>query len=197
MEDRLKLHAVSPSYGPRPSACCVESKASKVLAKVFLVASFGAVLAVDVSAQVSAQQVTPPASAAPAAPAAAPTPHAAGADTGDRIALELNKLENVSNGCRAYMVVDNKGARAYTALKLDLVMFQTDGVIGRRFALDLAPVKAGKMSVKLFDLDGVKCDDVGSLLINDIMDCKAGAGEESGCLDRLTIASRTKAQLSK
>ncbi len=102
-----------------------------------------------------------------------------------------------AGGCRAYLVVNNKSSRTYTALKLDLVMFQTDGVIGRRFALDLAPVKSGKTSVKLFDLDGVKCDEVGSLLINDIMDCKAGAGEEAGCLERLTVASRTKAQLSK
>ena len=34
---------------------------------------------------------------------------------------------------------------------------QPDGVIGRRFALDLGPLKAQKRSVKMFDLD-TPCD---------------------------------------
>lgn len=162
-----------------------------------LVASLALFAARDASAQAAAAPapVAAPQAADTAAPAAAAA--AAPAAAADKVALELNKLEPVSNGCRAYLVVDNKGPRAYTALKLDLVMFQTDGVIGRRFALDLAPVKAGKTSVKLFDLDGVKCEDVGSLLINDIMDCKAGAAEEAGCLERLTVTSRTRAQLTR
>lgn len=174
------------------------------------IAGLAAVIALGAAGEALAQAAAAPApSAAPAvsngsnaqapsAPSAPSAPAAAApAPVGDAVGLELNKLETVSNGCRAYLVVNNKSGSTYTALKLDLVMFQTDGVIGRRFALDLAPVKSGKTSVKLFDLDGVKCDDVGSLLINDIMDCKAGAGEEAGCLERLTVASRTRAQLSK
>lgn len=164
------------------------------------IAGLVAAIAFGAAGEALAQAAAAPAPATSNGPdAQAPTVPAAAAPSagGEAVGLELNKLEPVSNGCRAYLVVNNKSGRAYTALKLDLVMFQTDGVIGRRFALDLAPVKSGKTSVKLFDLDGVKCDDVGSLLINDIMDCKAGAGEEAGCLERLTVASRTKAQLSK
>lgn len=133
--------------------------------------------------------------AAPATAAATSTAPAASVAS-DKIGVELNKLEALPNGCRAYVVVENKGNGSYTTLKLDLVMFQTDGVIGRRFALDLAPVKPSKTSVKLFDLDGVKCDDIGSLLVNDVLDCKSGGGE-GDCLERLAVGSRTKAQLSK
>lgn len=163
------------------------------------IAGLAAVIAFGAAGEALAQAAAAPAPVTSNGPdAQAPTvPAAAPSAGGEAVGLELNKLEPVSNGCRAYLVVNNKSSRTYTALKLDLVMFQTDGVIGRRFALDLAPVKSGKTSVKLFDLDGVKCDEVGSLLINDIMDCKAGAGEEAGCLERLTVASRTKAQLSK
>ncbi len=114
-----------------------------------------------------------------------------------KIAVELNKLETQQQSCRAYLVIDNQSDKSYDVLKLDLVLFQTDGIIGRRFALDLAPLKAKKRSVKLFDLDGVQCDTIGSFLINDIMDCKAGGADEGGCLDQLALSSRSNVQLSK
>src|SRR5690606_17951637 len=58
------------------------------------------------------------------------------------LTVELNKLESQGSGCRAYMVVQNDSDTSYKAFKLDLVLFQSDGVIGRRFAMDLAPLKA-------------------------------------------------------
>ncbi len=167
-----------------------------VPATLALAALLGAAGAVAQSPAVAAAPASAPAPAAPGVAAQAPAAATAAVAT-DKISLELNKLEALANGCRAYLVVENKSERAYAALKLDLVMFQTDGVIGRRFALELAPVKPAKTSVKLFDLDGVKCDDIASLLVNDVMDCKAGAGDEAGCIDRLALGSRAKAQLSK
>lgn len=113
------------------------------------------------------------------------------------VAIELNKLEAQEKGCRAYFVVDNPGAAAYQALKLDLVLFQPDGVIARRFAVDLAPIKPTKKTVKLFDLDGTQCDKVGSLLINDVTDCKTDAGVRDDCLGAITVKSLTDVQLMK
>ncbi len=114
-----------------------------------------------------------------------------------KVAVELNKLETQQASCRAYLVIDNQSEKSYDVLKLDLVLFQTDGIIGRRFALDLAPIKGRKRSVKLFDLDGVKCETIGSFLINDIMECKSGGADESACLDRLALSTRSNVQLSK
>ncbi len=130
-----------------------------------------------------------------AASALALTASAHAADLG--LSVELNKLESQDKGCRAYMVVDNTGAVGYQSLKLDLVLFQTDGVIGRRFAVDLAPLKASKKTVKLFDLEGTACDKVGSLLINDIVECKSDTGPVADCLTGLTVKSLTNVQLSK
>lgn len=124
---------------------------------------------------------------------------AGGAAAADPVALtiELNKLEAQDKGCRAYIVVDNGNATAYQALKLDLVLFQPDGVIGRRFAVDLAPLKGSKRTVKLFDLEGTACDQVGSLLINDIVDCKSDTGSIDSCLAGITVKSLTSVQLTK
>jgi hypothetical protein len=111
--------------------------------------------------------------------------------------IELNKLEPVDKGCRAYLVINNQSDTAYQSFKIDLVLFQTDGVIGRRFSIDLAPLKAHKKTVKLFDVDGIACDKVGSLLINDVMECKADGAAVGDCLQHLTTSTLTKVQLSK
>ena len=76
-------------------------------------------------------------------------------------------------------------------------MFQSDGIIGRRFALDLAPVRPDKRSVKLFDLDGAQCEEIGSFLVNDIMECRTSTGPATDCLARLKVKSLTKVEISK
>lgn len=113
------------------------------------------------------------------------------------LSVELNKLETHGNGCRAYLVVNNNGKTEYAAFKLDLVLFQKDGVIGRRFAMDLAPLKPEKRTVKLFDLDNIGCNDIGSFLINDVMECKGGSGPVEDCLAALSVKSLTDVELSK
>ncbi len=113
------------------------------------------------------------------------------------VALELNKLETTDKGCRVYVVVNNAGDTAYQSFKLDLVLFQPDGVIGKRLALDLAPIRAQKRTVKLFDFDGVPCDRIGSLLVNDMLECRTEAGQQSDCLAGLSVSSLTSVKLSK
>jgi hypothetical protein len=119
----------------------------------------------------------------------------AGAHAGS-LTIELNKLEPQKDGCRAYVVVTNNSSTVYQALKLDLVLFQPDGVIGRRFALDLGLLRAQKRSVKLFDID-MPCDQVGSLLINDVLECNGETGSIPNCLADMTATSLTKVKLSK
>jgi hypothetical protein len=118
------------------------------------------------------------------------------ASENDNLSIELNKLEPMDKGCRAVLVVNNQTETAYSALKLDLVMFE-GGVFARRVALDLAPVRAEKRSVKLFELDGLSCDKISEFLINDVMECKTSAGFSDNCLKHLEVSSLTKTKLSK
>jgi hypothetical protein len=118
-------------------------------------------------------------------------------ESGEGITLELNKIEKSDKGCRAYVVVTNPTKISYDAFKLDLVMFQKDGIVGRRFALDLSPVRPDKRSVKLFDLDGAQCEEIGSFLVNDVMECRTSAGAPTDCLSRLKVKSLTKVEISK
>lgn len=138
----------------------------------------------------------PPAAEAPATPSAP-------------ITLELNKLEPLpagqpgGPGCRVYMVTSNPGGPALETLRLDLVIFNTDGIISHRVAVDLGPLPAHKTSVRLFDLAGQNCDDIGHMLVNDVMLCSSTGADgtpdqqRAACLSRLQTSSRTKAQLTK
>ncbi|BAQ18592.1 hypothetical protein [Methyloceanibacter caenitepidi] len=113
------------------------------------------------------------------------------------VAIELNKLEPKGSDCRAYFVIDNKSDKAYETLKLDFILFRPDGIIDQRFAVELAPLKAKKRTVKLFDVASTSCDDVGSFLINDVMECKAGSQDVADCLGDLALSSRTDNALNK
>ena len=113
------------------------------------------------------------------------------------LALELNKLEPQGKACRVYLVVDNSSDAAFQALKVDLVVFRTDGVIDRRLLIDLAPVRAAKKSVKIFDLDALTCDAVGSVLVNDVTECRDATGPVLDCADRLKLSSRAGPSLTK
>ena len=130
-------------------------------------------------------------------PAHAQTAGTAGAPQAlPRLAIELNKLETYDKGCRAYVVINNPGAVAYQSVKLDLVLFQPDGVIGKRIAVDLAPLKPSKKTVKLFDLEGMTCDRVASVLVNDVIDCKADSGPITDCVSTMAFTSVAPAPLT-
>lgn len=113
------------------------------------------------------------------------------------LVVELNKLETYDKGCRAYVVINNASESAFQSVKLDLVLFQPDGIIARRFAVDLAPLKGNKKTVKLFDMEGIACDKIASVLVNDVMDCKIDSGPVADCLTKMTLSSVAGAPLNK
>ena len=109
--------------------------------------------------------------------------------------LELNRLEAVGGGCRIYLVVGNDGPAALDSLKLDLVLFGTDGVIDRRLAVEAGPLRAAKTSVKLFDLQDFPCGRLGSVLLNDVLACQPATAED--CFARMALTTRTPAGFTK
>ena len=88
----------------------------------------------------------------------------AGTVAAQEIKLELNKLEPQTNACRAYLVFDNSAGPAIEALRLDLILFDQDGVIARRISVDTAPLRAAKTTVKLFDIPDLSCGNIRRIL---------------------------------
>lgn len=113
------------------------------------------------------------------------------------VQVELNKLEPNGAACRAYLVLANGTASAFETLKLDLVLFDPDGVVARRLAVETAPLPAGKTSLKVFDIDGLACAHVGRVLVNDVMACADASGSRADCLGLVEPGSRTPAPFIK
>ena len=118
-------------------------------------------------------------------------------DSPQKLSLELNKLESRDGACRAYLVLDNPTDATFDSFKLDLVLFGTDGIILRRMAVETAPLRAEKKVVKLFDIAGAACTDIGSVLVNDVIGCSNAQGERDDCITGLKVGSRVSAQMTK
>jgi hypothetical protein len=129
-----------------------------------------------------------------AAPALAETTAPAAAPNG--VSLELNTLEPRGQNCAVNMVFGTSGD-AYQSFKLDLVFFGTDGAIRKRLAVDAAPLRARKTSVKAFEVSGLACDAIGSVLVNDVLDCRSEAGAVADCIDRVETKSRLPVALMR
>ncbi len=112
------------------------------------------------------------------------------AEPAHSLAIELNKLEPNGQSCRAYLVLKNDSARRFDSLKLDLVMFDHDGVVTKRLAVQAAPLSLGKTSLKVFDIDGRDCAAIGSILLNDILTCEVAPQAEGNCLDLVAASAR-------
>ena len=116
---------------------------------------------------------------------------------GKGLHVELNKLEAIGNGCRAYLVFGNATDDAFSVFKIDLVLFDRNGVISKRLAVDVAPLRPRKTTVKLFDIQGIACADTGRILINDVIECLDGEIERRNCVALVTPSSRADTELVK
>ncbi len=112
--------------------------------------------------------------------------------------IELNKLEQrENNACRAYMVFQNKLGEAISSLRLDLILFRTDGIIETRLALDAGRMPDQKTVVKLFDIPGLSCADIGQMLLNSVLQCETATGARDDCISLVETSSRADAALRK
>lgn len=112
----------------------------------------------------------------------------------DDIGLELNKLEATAEGCRIHVVVANGTPKAFDKYVLDLVMFDKDGVVARRAAVDVSPVRASKTSVYAFNVTDLACESFGKVLLNDVTGC---GSEAADCTAAVSVSSRAGIDLIK
>lgn len=120
------------------------------------------------------------------------------AGAGDpNVRLELNKLEVAGNACRAYLLVENASGIGFEVLKLDLVMFDPDGIIADRLAVEAAPLPVGKTSLRVFDIPGLSCPSLGRMLLNDVVSCADAKGSRTDCLGLLSTGTRASVEFIK
>lgn len=118
---------------------------------------------------------------------------------GDERALgvELNKVEDTEKGCRSVFLLDNETGHELNRFRLDLILFDQDGVYSKQLLLDMAPLYMDKKTVASFVLDDTPCEKIGSILVNDVPACEDGAGAAVDCVKLLEVNSRSKIPLEK
>ena len=117
--------------------------------------------------------------------------------TEDNVSLDLNKLEATADGCRMHIVVGNHTAQAFEEYLLDLVIFDDKGVVSRRAAVDVSPVRPRKTSVYAFNVTGLGCERFGRVLLNDVTGCAVGSGEATDCTAGVSVSSQTGVEFFK
>ena len=114
-----------------------------------------------------------------------------------KVLAELNKLAPHDDACRIYLVFQNTGATGYETLALDLVVFDTDGIVAERFIVEAAPLPAGKTILREFDIVNLTCPRVGRLLLNDVVTCRNGSETQIDCLAGISTRARGAVSFTK
>jgi hypothetical protein len=107
----------------------------------------------------------------------------------DLARLELNVTETVKDRCQITFLIENKTPRTIESLKLDLAVFNPEGVIQRRMIAEMGPVGGKRTNVRTFSTEG-ECSQIGSILVNDVTACSPG--EAPACMDGLALSSKVK-----
>ena len=135
-----------------------------------------------------------------AAPALADEPcpeDAVDCEQGDVIRVELNRLEPAGDACRPNLVLVNGTDLTLSEFRLDMVMFDADGIVADRLAVDASPLLPGKTSLIVFEVPAMACDGIGRVLINAVIACEGGPDDPGGCLGLIEPSSRTDVALFK
>ena len=123
--------------------------------------------------------------------------HAPAAMAAGGIRLELNKLEPNEGYCRAYFLFANTSERRYDDVKFDIAIFDKHGIVLKRLAISAGTLRTDKRILKLFDIDGLACADIGEVLVNDMLSCESGGEPVPDCIDLVSVASRAQAKVVK
>lgn len=132
------------------------------------------------------------------APAEEPCPETVvGCEQDAVIRIELNRLEPAGEACRPNLVLTNGTDLTLSEFRLDMVMFDADGIVADRLAVDASPLLPGKTSLIVFEVPAMACDGIGRVLINAVIACEGGPDDPGGCLGLIEPSSRTDVALFK
>lgn len=110
-----------------------------------------------------------------------------------KIAVEFNDLQAAEKGCRAVFVLNNGLDKPLAKFALRVVAFDKAEHATLFLSLDVGALPVGKTRVLRFDLgDGVGCDDVGRLVLDDVTSCEGAGLDPPACLAAVALSSRAK-----
>ena len=113
------------------------------------------------------------------------------------LSLELNKIERGTESCIATIQIANRLGQSLDRFRLDLVLFDSKGVIFERLLIDLAPLPHDRTTIASFPLLAAKCSDVSRILVKDVPACRAEGGGDMDCFSSLRVKTRARIKIGK
>jgi hypothetical protein len=110
------------------------------------------------------------------------------------LALELNAVQPAETGCRVTFLATNDLGAAVDRAGIEMAFFTADGGIDRIVTLDFTGLTQGKTKVLQFELKDLLCDDIGRLLVNDVVSCEGEGLPADSCLKGLVTTARPPIQ---
>ena len=119
-------------------------------------------------------------------------PQAQAQETAPALAVELNALQPIENGCRFTFVTTNNLGGELANAAFELVLFDKAGMVSRMTIVDFKDLPQGKTKVRQFDFSGVDCANVSRVLVNDATQCVGDGIEPGACIRNLKTETRTE-----
>ena len=107
------------------------------------------------------------------------------------LTMDLNALKQGDDACEVFLVIENASDLAFATFSADLGFFDKGGVVLSRLTVDIGKLRPNKRHVMSFRVNDLKCDDVGSVLLNEIADCQHSAGADFDCTDAVRVIHHT------
>lgn len=111
---------------------------------------------------------------------------------GRSLSLELNRVETAGEICRTTFVVRNRLGVAIKDLAIELVLFDKKKQVLKLLLVAAGALPDAKVRVRLFDLKGIACDQIGQVLLNDVTRCEGEGLTPARCLAAVKLASRAE-----
>jgi hypothetical protein len=108
--------------------------------------------------------------------------------------VELNALQPSERGCRFTFIATNQLGGELKSVGFELVLFNKAGMVSRITIVDFKDLPQGKTKVRQFDFSGVKCADLGRVLVNDATDCAGEGMEPKACIRYLQTETRAETE---
>lgn len=108
-----------------------------------------------------------------------------------KIAVEFNDLQPADDGCRAVFVLNNGLDTPLDELTLRVVAFDKDQHATLFLSLATGALPSGKTRILRFALgEGVACDGISRLVLDDVTACNGAGVDPSTCLAAISLSSR-------
>lgn len=113
------------------------------------------------------------------------------------LSLELNRVEQNGEACRATLMVLNGFEASLEKTAFELVMFDKAGLIRLMTVFDFGALPAGKTLVRRFDLPDIQCAELTRILVNGVARCAGSGIDVPRCEANFTTDNRTEIEFGR